>query len=447
MNVVMILLAGAYVLIALARVPELLPFLAPLQLGKVTFALGVLAALTIRGQRMLTLWKDIPFGRMLLLLACIAVCGIPFSVWRGGAFGSLLGFAKTLAGFFLVVALAEHGREKALRFFIMASVAALAALLVLDTGTGRLHVSNTYDPNDMALLFVVFLPIVTAEALCANNFLIRIATWGTVACSLIGITLTQSRGGLLALAAVAAHALLISKKRRWLLVPLLALGAVIIAQAADDAYWHRFQELQTQEDYNYTARDGRMTVWREGLGLLAQRPLLGVGIGQFSAGLGMIGNGSYKTAHNSFLQLAAELGIFGLLVFLAMLREAFRIARAGRASPLLPAADRLRHSALLLSLTGYCVGGFFLSQAHGNILYMLLALAAVMHLERRRLKNAVPRPLRKKAEELPSLLSPAPVLSTGLVRRADAARNAREELLRRGRGELRRPVSGKEAGR
>ena len=299
----------------------------------------------------------------------------------------------------------------------------------------------------MALLFVVFLPIVTAEALCAKNFLLRIAAWGTVACSLIGIALTQSRGGLLALAAVAAHALLISKKRRWLLVPLLALGTVIIVQAADDAFWHRFQELRTQEDYNYTARDGRMTVWREGLGLLAQRPLFGVGIGQFSAGLGMIGNGSYKTAHNSFLQLGAELGVFGLLVFLAMLREAFRIARAGRASPLLPAADRLRHTALLLSLTGYCVGGFFLSQAYGNILYMLLALAAIMHLERRRLENAVPRPLRKKAAEPPPLLSPAPALSTGLMQRADAARNAREELLRRGRAELRRPVTGKEAGR
>ena len=146
------------------------------------------------------------------------------------------------------------------------------------------------------------------------------------------------------------------------------------------------------------------------------------------------------------LQLGAELGVFGLLVFLAMLREAFRIARAGRTSPLLPAADRLRHTALLLSLTGYCAGGFFLSQAYGNILYILLALAAIMHLERRRLENAVSIPFRKKTAEPSGLLSPAPALSTGLMQRADAARNAREELLRRGKAELSRSVSGKEAG-
>ena len=442
----MILLSGAYVLIVLARVPELIPFLAPLQLGKITFALGALMVLATRTERLLGLWKDIPFGRMLLLLACIAVCGIPFSVWRGGAFNSLLGFAKTLAGFFLVVALTEHGREKALRFFIMASVAALAALLAFDTGTGRLHVSDTYDPNDMALLFVVFLPIVTAEALCARNFLLRIAAWGTVACSLIGIALTQSRGGLLALAAVAAHALIISKKRRWLLVPLLALGAVIILQAADDALWSRFGELRDQSDYNYSGRTGRLTMWEEGLKLFAQRPLLGVGIGQFSAGVGMLGNGTYKTAHNSFVQLGAELGLVGLLAFLAILRDVYRIARAG-ASPALPSACRIRHSALMLALTGYCVGGFFLSQAYGNILYMLLALAAIMHLERNRLEHPASLPARQKALVAgPSAPAsePAPAEANSLMRRADAVRKARQELLRRGKADARLNIHSRE---
>ena len=44
MNALMSLILGAYVLIVLARVPELFPALAPLQLGKVTFLLGMAAA-------------------------------------------------------------------------------------------------------------------------------------------------------------------------------------------------------------------------------------------------------------------------------------------------------------------------------------------------------------------------------------------------------------------
>ena len=445
MNALMSLILGAYVLIVLARVPELFPALAPLQLGKVTFLLGMAAALATRPHRLVTLWRDIPFGPPLLLLAFVAVCGIPFSVWRGGALTDLQSFVKTLCGFLLVVALAERGREHVLRLFILASVAVLAGLLVVDTGTGRLHVSSSYDPNDMALLFVVFLPIVTAEAMCANSTLIRLCSWGAAACSLVGIALTQSRGGLLALAAVAAHALVISKRQRWLLVPLLALGAAIIMHTADDSLWSRFQDLRSQEDYNYSSDDGRLTIWKEGLWLFAQRPLLGVGIGQFSTGLAMFGNGLYKTAHNSFLQLGAELGIVGFLAFLTVLWRAFRIALAGRVSPLLPSG--IRHSALLLALTGYCTGGFFLSQAYGNILYTLLALSAVTLLERRRLERAVPVPRQEKtalAEPPVHPPTPAAVLTSGLMQKADTVRKARTELQRRGEDGLRRAIPGGE---
>ena len=441
MNALMSLILGAYVLIVLARVPELFPALAPLQLGKVTFLLGMAAALATRPQRLVTLWRDIPFGPPLLLLAFVAVCGIPFSVWRGGALTDLQSFVKTLCGLLLVVALAERGREHVLRLLILASVAVLAGLLAVDTGTGRLHVSSSYDPNDMALLFVVFLPIVTAEAMCANSALFRLCSWGAAACSLVGIALTQSRGGLLALAAVAAHALVISKRQRWLLLPLLALGAAIIMYTADDSLWSRFQDLRSQEDYNYSSEDGRLTIWKEGLWLFAQRPLLGVGIGQFSAGLAMFGNGLYKTAHNSFLQLGAELGIIGFLAFLTVLRKAFRIALAGRASPLLPSSSRIRHSALLLALTGYCTGGFFLSQAYGNILYTLLALSAVTLLERRRLENVIlVSPREEGALAEPPVLPPTPaaVLTSGLMRKADTVRKARTELQRRGEDGLRR---------
>lgn len=436
MNLLLNAILGAYVLIVLARVPELFSFLAPLQLGKLVFALGMLLVLATQPRRLFTLWHDVPFGRYLLLLALAGACSVPFSVWRGGALADLLGYLKTLGGFLLVFVLAEQGREHILRLAILASVAILAILLLLDTGTGRLHVSTSYDPNDMALLFVVFMPIVVAEALCATPVL-RIPAWGIAICSVVGIALTQSRGGVLALAAVGTHALLVHKKRRWLLVPLFCMGAALIVFFAEDTLWSRFHDLQSESDYNYSAKDGRLEIWTSGLSMLATHPLFGVGIGQFSAALGMIGSGAYKTAHNSFLQLGVELGLFGFVVFLALLRSVFRMARAGAASMSLPPACRIRHSALLLGLTGYCVGGFFLSQAYGNILYMLLALAAVMHSERIRLENAA---TILAQEQTPHTLQPTPAsasarkpaVAAGLAQRAEAVRRRRAALLAQG---------------
>ena len=93
----------------------------------------------------------------------------------------------------------------------------------------------------------------------------------------------------------------------------------------------------------------------------------------------------WNAAHNSFVQVGAELGIPGLVLFLAVIATAFGARSAGRAGArALPCFTDGRQpeltQALTASLIGFVVGAFFLSLAYSEMLYTLVAL--VVGLER-----------------------------------------------------------------
>lgn len=424
------------ILVNLARLPEIIPFLAPFHVGKLCLLAGVTVALAANPGGIRNFFTATPVGRLLAVIYALAFLGVPFSVWQGGAFTAYLALSKAMIIITVIFCLAERGREQALRVCAIASVMILAVLMVADKSAGRLHVSATHDPNDIALLFAVFLPVIVTEGIFGGA-LVRILAWPAAVCSVIGIALAGSRGGLLALAAVGGHAILASKKYRWAMLPLLVAGGILVGLSADENLWARFSELRSESDYNFTAEEGRIAMWKHGLALMAQNPLMGVGIGQFAPGVGMTLGGRYKAAHNSFIQIGAELGIPGLIAFCALLVAVARIGKSGASSPLLSIADQARHKALLVGLTGYCVGGFFLSQAYGSILHTFLALAAVMHLRLVRVAAAA-QTWENKTPATSGEETTVPMAETTLLRQADAARRSREDRLSQGDAYTRR---------
>lgn len=436
---------GALVFVMLGRLPELFPFLLPLQLGKVTVLLGLITILSINPARFTVLWKETPMGRYLLIIVMLAFLGIPFSVYRSGALESFTGLFRTLVAISIIVGLAAGGREQTLRKTCMWILLVMASLMIMGRGSERIQVSSTYDPNDIALLFAMYLPIVANEALLGGKW-IKLVASASAACSIMAIALTGSRGGIIALAAIGLHAILLVKKRRWILLSAFALAGFIINATASDSLWERFQTLQDSSDYNFEAKEGRLTVWKEGLYIMITHPIVGVGLGQFMTGLGTLGSGVWLTAHNSFVQIGTELGVIGLGAFIALLFSIYRLGKRGAESAFLPLAERQRFVALQLGLTGYCAGGFFLSQAYGFILFTFVALAACMHLQLKKAEqdfasaidvplphNTVstkPVPKFKPLEKSPEL--PSKSLAGTASTRANAIRRAREERLLQG---------------
>ena len=105
--------------------------------------------------------------------------------------------------------------------------------------------------------------------------------------------------------------------------------------------------------------------------MLKSKPVFGVGYSRFT-------EFHRKVAHNSFVQTAAELGLFGALVFVAMYDNLFRILFRGRlAAAALPAPvlSASWMNAMIAAGAGMVVCGFFLSRQYVAVPFIMLAMA------------------------------------------------------------------------
>lgn len=150
------------------------------------------------------------------------------------------------------------------------------------------------------------------------------------------IALSGSRGGALSLAAVFAGSLLSRRVRPWgVLSIVLVVGLVFAAPSVLETLNQRFEE---QEGGSLGGRD---MLWETGLLLIKDHPWTGVGLGGGPLELPkyiavMTGNAFLNSkhsfpSHNPFLEVGADTGIFGMLLYVAMLASAlWQTVRKGR---------------------------------------------------------------------------------------------------------------------
>jgi O-antigen ligase len=249
-----------------------------------------------------------------------------------------------------------------------------------------------YDANDFATLAVTAIPLGIYFAF-ARTRLFRALSWCGIAALAVGFVWSGSRGGLLALFAVVAYVLVrySSIPKRWR-IGSLAIITLLAVGTASESYWTRMATiLSPKDDYNLTGEEGRIQIWRRGMGYMLANPVVGVGAGNFSTAEGTIsplarrrerGRGvRWAAPHNTYLQVGAELGIPGLVIFGGFFLAVFTTLRTvrRRAAGL---ADGGRIITLAQSLTaalvGYAVGGFFLSLAYHDMLYALCGIAVAL---------------------------------------------------------------------
>jgi len=324
-----------------------------------------------------------------------AALSVPGSLYPGGSFRFLAGeYAKTIL-MALVMAVGVRGVRDVERllmaFFLAAAIYAVVVLSRFDIAPGeRLAELYTYDANDLALFLVCAVPFGLFLFLRNAGWLRRGLAVGALVTLAAVIVRTGSRGGFLALVAVmlVTVATWTFVKVRWRALSAAA-GLVIFLASANAGYWGLMSNLlNLSNDYNVTSVGGRIQVWKRGLGYMSGHPILGVGINAFPAAEGRLagvanlpgGRGfKWSVAHNSLVQVGAELGVPGLVMFCAFLWQLFRTAwrlsqrdRSGQFA--LPPPGAALAAVLLTSLVGFFVAAFFLSQAYGSVLYFLAAM-------------------------------------------------------------------------
>jgi len=325
---------------------------------------------------------------------------VPFALNQGVAFNFWINFVRTVLMSLVIAGSVRDARDLSRLMLVYCASTVIYTGVVLSRfqlGGGdnwRLGRLFFYDANDMATLIASAMPFALYFLLGQRRPAVRILALFGMAILALGLIRSGSRGGFIALLAVAMFVLLgfttISARAR--LMGLVGILAIVFG-AATDRYWDQMQTIfNPREDYNLTSDEGRLKVWKRGLDYLMAHPVTGVGGENFAVAEGT--NASFLSrverghgvrwgaAHNTFVQVAAELGIPGLLLFLGILVTAFRslrrvARRAARAGPAGADLSRLAQ-ALMAALIGFVAGSLFLSLAYMDMLYTLLAFTIAL---------------------------------------------------------------------
>lgn len=376
------------VMVSLGRIQEIIPGLAVLKLGKMSFGLAFLLYFVTPKQSDVNVFSS-PQMKYVLGLFLLGFISTPFSYWPAKSFNFMIfQFFSQLVLLFLLVKIARTAADlNKIAWGIVVSMTFLG-IMALMSGGARVSTSSTYDPNDLALVLVIFLPLFCLM-LKNKHGGPRILLMASLVITLMAIMATQSRGGFIGMVTVLLG---VAIKEKMNLVKMVLVGGVIMlafSNFAPDGYGERISTIFSPgEDYNMTGSAGRIEIWKRGLKLMAENPLLGVGPAAFEVAEGAKhaegDAGKWSAAHNSFVQIATELGITGLILFMMMLVTSIRSLRGLLQE--LPADCELRWlvNSLELGFYGYVTSGFFLSQAYASVLFLLvgLTIAVVRQAER-----------------------------------------------------------------
>ena len=277
-----------------------------------------------------------------------------------------------------------------------------AVLLGLNAGTldgegGRLAGAGI-NPNQLGSYLVVVLVFLSAFAAARMwSSGVRVAALAGAVLAALGVFLTLSRGALVGLAVALLVAPIVAGPGRRLGVAALALTALL----ATVVWFGAVAPPDHVERITNPERDGgagRTDLWRVGWRMVEDKPVHGVGAGNYPVASidYLLRPGAtqddtaivddQKVAHNIYLTVLSELGVVGFMLFALIavlcLRSALRAARAfaARGDPRMELVSR----ALFISLVALLAVGFFSSALYVKQFWVLLAAAPALHALARR---------------------------------------------------------------
>lgn len=369
----------------------------------VALACGVVA-LTANLVRRVSL---VPSGRVILpVFAAFVFWQLLSLTWAGDvAFAEeqVKSFVYLAAGVVLVLATIRtrrHVRWLALAFVVgaVASVAggvlqggltaATTSGVSTDTATSR-FTGGAGDANYLAAMLVPALMLAGGLSVRRSPVL-RAGLLVSVLVMAVGLAATQSRGGLIALVVSFTAAFFLLREQRRLVVGAMgaSLSGLVVFFVSYPAAWQRIVGVD-----DGGSGSGRTGIWSVAWKIVTEHPLIGVGLNQFSivsptyvrrpgslsGATGLIVD-KQIVVHNVFLQLWAETGLIGLVLFLAVIVATFAgAARAAREFDLAGEVEMAAISrAVILALIGVLTASFFLSNILARQIWVLLALGPVL---------------------------------------------------------------------
>jgi putative inorganic carbon (HCO3(-)) transporter len=296
-----------------------------------------------------------------------------------GAVEAILDFLPTVVMYFLLIELTTTPKKIRIVFITilhLTLVLAVQGIVQYYTGGGlggmeaykdsteetggRIQAVGIFaDPNDLALVINTVLPLTLILIAQSRSGLVRLYSILIAAVFIFAIFLTESRGGLLAMGAMAI--LFFYRKFGKIVgipVGLMVMGALLVLGP-------RMNTISTEEASSY----GRLEAWSLAMDLFKGSPLFGIGYNHFM-------DYHFRTAHNSYLLCTAELGLFGLYPWLMLFYISYKntvfvekeLVRRGQRE------FAMYVYAAHLSLVVFFLGALLLSRTYHPLLFIMIGL-------------------------------------------------------------------------
>lgn len=410
------------------RPQDQFPPLAALHLAELT-AIAGLGAMAMRrmgsGQTIVKLTPEV-IG--VLALGGIILLTLPFSLWPGG---SLEVFSDTYVKIILIFSLmistlTSPKRLRQTTWLMVVASGYIAARGVMDYARGvnliegnrlRGAVGGMFEnPNDLALNLVTFLAPTLFIVLQERKTSRRLFAGMIAVLMLAAIVATKSRGGFLGLSAMSAVIAYYMLKIKPGMIFAALFAGLLALPMMPQSFWARMDSIMNADADPSGSRAARIRLINQALQAFSDNPITGIGAGQFVnyTGPGVVEKN--RVTHNVWLQVAAELGVFGFFAFTYLVVRGFRsclktlrtlrparkksatltfgrrTAAASRAAPLRSVADEnaaarlplteaerqaldISAKSMLAALVGWFVCACFASVAFNWTFYYVLALA------------------------------------------------------------------------
>jgi probable O-glycosylation ligase (exosortase A-associated) len=392
------------------------PVLGSLRVALVAAAIAIVAELLDRAMRHRPFRRPPTAFKLVLALVSWAVLTIPLSYWPGGSVSALTDhFLKAIAFFWLIATVITSGSR--LRTFLWLLVLASLPLSLtalqnfasgsfLQTPDGAAPRIAGYttagsglaaNPNDLALMINLLIPFAGALTLTSRRMLPRLIAAAALLLGVAGVIVTFSRAGFLTLLAMGLVALLALGRRRP--VVLLALIGALIAGSTllPQGYFERLSTITDIASDRTGSAQGRWNDALVAIEVAARNPITGVGLDQNVLALNRERGATWREVHNVYLQYAVDLGLPGLLLFLALFISLFRTAgRVRKAGRRLRSTREVAVAAgsVQIALVAFAVAAFFHPVAYQFYFFLAAGLALAVQ---NAIRSSVPRQERLAA--------------------------------------------------
>jgi len=333
-----------------------------------------------------------------------ALLTIPFSISPETASAALIERLKALVIFFVVVNCVRTPQQ--LRFYILLTLVAFLIYPARGTLVGYVTGSNTVfgraiwnriyaNPNDLGAITLLMLGWTLAIAVVKKqNLWVRRAAAVCVPLLVTIMLLTQSRGVFIGLIVGFGPALLTRVKKRPSIAGPVLMVLGIVAVLVPASSWQRLGGIAKLTSTPSTAssttaseadpkraaaraRDEgsaaqRLEIAKVAWHIFTNNPLLGVGIGCYREANGRFAPElGERDAHNTYLNLAAETGIPGLVLWLGLITSVLAQLRRRRHSL---EGDDSQIGVLWMerALIGFLVAAVFATYSGITIFYLFL---------------------------------------------------------------------------